>query len=80
MYPIVLQIQLKTQRAELIARTSVEKQKQFDEVINNLEVKYIRMLEFHESQVVETKGRDQEKIEHLKHLLDENNIHYDNLL
>lgn len=71
---------MKTQRAELIARTSVEKQKQFDEVINNLEVKYIKMLEFHESQLMEIKEQDEEKIEQLKHLLEENNIPYDNLL
>ncbi|XP_023309729.1 uncharacterized protein LOC111691336 [Anoplophora glabripennis] len=73
----VMQIQLKTQRAELIARSSVEKQKQFDEVINNLEIKYIKMLEFHESQVNQTKGQDEKRIEQLKHLLDKNNIPYD---
>ncbi|KAJ8949072.1 hypothetical protein NQ318_016974 [Aromia moschata] len=47
----VMQIQLKTQRAELIARTSAEKQKQFEDVVNNLEVKYIKMLEYHEAQI-----------------------------
>nr|CAH7733582.1 unnamed protein product [Callosobruchus chinensis] len=72
----VAQIQLKTQKAELITRTFSEKQKQFDEIINNLEVKYIKMLEHHENQVMETKKQDEEKISSLKSLLNKHEISY----
>ncbi|KAG5890578.1 hypothetical protein JTB14_012706 [Gonioctena quinquepunctata] len=65
----VTQIHLKTQRAEIIARASAEKQKQLEEVVNNLEVKYIKMLEHHENQVMENRVQDEEKIEYLKELL-----------
>ncbi|CAH2002560.1 unnamed protein product [Acanthoscelides obtectus] len=73
----VAQIQLKTQKAELIARTFSEKQKQFDEIINSLEVKYIKMLEHHENQVMETKKQDEEKINSLKSLLHKHDISFD---
>ncbi|CAH1154398.1 unnamed protein product [Phaedon cochleariae] len=70
----VAQIQLRTQRAELISRTNADRQNQIEEIVNNLEVKYIKMLEFHENQVSESKRQDEEKIEHLKELLEKNNI------
>lgn len=38
------------------------------------------MLEFHESQVMEIKGQDEKRIKQLQHLLDENNIAYDNII
>ncbi|XP_074039750.1 uncharacterized protein [Leptinotarsa decemlineata] len=72
----VTQIQLKTQKAQLIARNSVEKQKQLDEVVNNLEVKYIKMLEHHEKQVMESRLEDEEKIEYFRELLQNNDIVY----
>lgn len=71
-----IQIQLKTQKADLIAAASVEKQRQFDELVNNLEVKYIKMLEYHETEVMENKKEDDDKIEYLKHLLNKFDIPY----
>lgn len=70
----VQQIQMITQRAEIAARTSAEKQKQVDDIMNNLEVKYIKMLEFHEKQVMDCKKHDDERIEYLSELLRKHNI------
>lgn len=72
----IFQIQLQSQKVELIAKTSDEKQRQFDELVNNLEVKYIKMLEYHEKEVLENKKEDDDKIEYLKHLLDKYDIPY----
>lgn len=61
----------------MIALTSIEKQRQFDDLVNNLEVKYINMLEYHEAEVVQNKKEDDDKIQYLKHILDKFDIPYD---
>lgn len=44
--------------------------------MNNLEVKYIKMLEYHEKEVLENMKEDDDRIEYLKHLLDKYDIPY----
>ncbi|KAH1016787.1 hypothetical protein HUJ04_007957 [Dendroctonus ponderosae] len=71
-----LQVQLKVQKAELIAQTRTGQKEEFEEILNGLEVKYIKMLEAHEQQIMKTKLRDDKTIEHLKDLLVKHGIAY----
>uniref|UniRef100_A0A6P7GU61 Uncharacterized protein LOC114342326 n=1 Tax=Diabrotica virgifera virgifera TaxID=50390 RepID=A0A6P7GU61_DIAVI len=69
-------IQMKTQHAELTVQSSVDRQKHIDDIVNNLEVKYIKMLEMHEKQVMESKKIDDERLQYLKDLLEKHNISF----
>ncbi|XP_050308847.1 centrosomal protein of 112 kDa-like [Anthonomus grandis grandis] len=71
-----LQVQLKLQKAELITQTKTDQKEHFEEILNSLEVKYIKMLEGHELQIMKAREEDVEKIKYLTYLLDKNGIPY----
>ncbi|XP_057659799.1 uncharacterized protein LOC130896049 [Diorhabda carinulata] len=61
-------------RAELAVKSGMERQKRMDEIVNDLEVRYIKMLEFHERQVAESRRLDEERVKYLQDLLEKHNI------
>lgn len=69
-------MQLKLQKAELIAQTRTGQKEEFEEILNSLEVKYIKMLEAHEHQIMKMKKQDDAKIHHLTELLEKHGIPY----
>ncbi|CAG9773601.1 unnamed protein product [Ceutorhynchus assimilis] len=72
-----LQVQLKIQKAEVVAQTRTGQKEEFEEILNTLEIKYIKMLEAHEEQIMETKKRDDQKIQYLTGLLLRHGIIFD---
>ncbi|XP_049826375.1 uncharacterized protein LOC109598209 isoform X2 [Aethina tumida] len=72
-----MQILLKSQRVEVMSKTCQEKQSQFDMVVNNLEVKYVKMLESQAQQYLEAKIKQDRMVEYLKQILDKHCIDYD---
>lgn len=60
-----------------MSKTCQEKQSQFDMVVNNLEVKYVKMLESQAQQYLEAKIKQDRMVEYLKQILDKHCIDYD---
>ncbi|KAL1489170.1 hypothetical protein ABEB36_014108 [Hypothenemus hampei] len=74
-----LQVQLKMQKAELLTQARTHQKEEFEETLNNLEVKYIQMLEAHEKQIMKIKKFDDAQILYLMELLEMNGINYEHL-
>ncbi|XP_063916599.1 centrosomal protein of 112 kDa-like isoform X3 [Zophobas morio] len=70
------QMQLQTQRADLIVRNAATKQEELKCALNSLEGKYKKMMDCLQTRAVHTKKQDEKLIEELRTLLDRNNIPY----
>ncbi|KAL3273226.1 hypothetical protein HHI36_014680 [Cryptolaemus montrouzieri] len=71
-----IQIQLQTQKAEVITRCSAEKQSEMDIIVQNLEGKYTHLLEMQRTQMAHIKDEDEKVINELRSILEEHNIPY----
>ncbi|XP_044759275.1 centrosomal protein of 112 kDa-like [Coccinella septempunctata] len=71
-----IQIQLQTQKAEVISRCSAEKQSELDLLVQNLESKYTQLLELQQGQIARMREEDDKMINDLKSILDQHNIPY----
>ncbi|KAK9887768.1 hypothetical protein WA026_000083 [Henosepilachna vigintioctopunctata] len=70
------QIQLQTQKAEVITRCSAEKQSELDTIVESLKDKYSTLLEMQQVQMSRIRNEDEKIICELKSILDQHNIPY----
>ncbi|RZC35607.1 intracellular protein transport protein USO1-like [Asbolus verrucosus] len=68
------QVQLRTQRADLIVRNTAAKQEELKNALNSLEGKYKKMMETLQLHALEAKKHDEKLIHELRALLDKHNI------